>query len=695
MVRSYKKKTERAEINEDDVSKAMKAALEGNLSIRKAALMFNIKPATLQHRLEKMKARNGEERVRDHGSKYSSQQVFTAKQEKQLNEYLVKCNELHHGLTLKQMRRLAYEFAEKLRCKYPESWNGNEMAGEDWMYGFRSRNANLSLRKPEKTSIMRCVGFRRAAVEEFFNNYESAMKRYNFARHRMFNFDETGITTVLDTPKVLASKHQRQVGQVVSAERGELVTFGAFISATGNQYPPVFIFPRVHYKDHFIAGAPEGSLGLASRSGWMTADLFLIVLRHIKEHTNSSIENRILLICDNHESHVSIEAIDYCRANGIVYLSFPPHTSHKLQPLDVAVCGPFKAKLKIAFNDWHLNNPGKHLSIYDIPKLAKLAYLESFTPKNIVSGFEKTGIVPFNRLVFSNSDFSPSTVSIPHSHSDTVVVTPPQTDSATPSTVSQSQDSNVPQSADATQAPRPTTCSNTPVTPEDVRPYPTASGSRTNKRKGRQPGKSRIYTDSPEKKRLFDMRKVKEEKQAAAQQRNRNKEVKNAKMLLGIEDTKPLKRQTKRKKVEDLYSSDESETSLGQLCDSTSDDLNLSDLLGEEADTLEEDTTEEADTSDQNIVDGDYVIVRFAKKRSVVHFVGQVKGKTDDGDHLVRFMNRKPGNFFIFPEKEDNSGVEVPDMTKLPQPTATQGTARTSGRYTFNFDFDSFNIPYK
>lgn len=123
--------------------------------------------------------------------------------------------------------------------------------------------------------------------------------------------------------------------------------------------------------------------------------------------------------------------------------------------------------------------------------------------------------------------------------------------------------------------------------------------------------------------------------------------------------------------------------------------MNLSDLLGEEADTLEDDTMEEVDTSDKNIVDDDFIIGRFAKQRSVVHFVGQVKGKTDDGDHLVQFMNRKPSNFSIFPDKEYNGGVEVPDMTKLPQPTTAQGTARTSGRYTFNFDFDRFNIPYK
>lgn len=66
---------------------------------------------------------------------------------------------------------------------------------------------------------------------------------------------------------------------------------------------------------------------------------------------NSTKENPILLLCDNHKSHISIEAIDYARENWIVYLTFPPHTSHKLQPLDVTVFGPFKAKLKVAFND--------------------------------------------------------------------------------------------------------------------------------------------------------------------------------------------------------------------------------------------------------------------------------------------------------------------------------------------------------
>lgn len=379
MVRTFKRKTERTFIDEMSVSSAISDVLEGKLSIRKAADKYNLKPATLQHRIEKIKKKEVE--GVSFSSKYTSQQVFTTEQEKQLNEYIIKCSKMHHGLTLTQVRQLAYEYAKKINCTYPPSWDVNKSAGLDWIYGFRKRNSNISLRKPENTSVARSFSFNKTAVEIFFNNLEDVYTRFNFTADRIINFDETGITTVLNTPKILAEKTQRQVGQIVSSERGELVTFGGIIIGTGNSIPPVYVFPRVHYKSHFLNGASEGSLGLSSRSGWINSELFIEVLKHIQKHTNSTKERPILLICDNHESHISVEAINYSRDNGIVYLSFPPHTSHKLQPLDVGVFGPFKAKLKIAFNDWHINHPGKALTIYDIPKLSKLAFLNLLMQK--------------------------------------------------------------------------------------------------------------------------------------------------------------------------------------------------------------------------------------------------------------------------------------------------------------------------
>lgn len=125
----------------------------------------------------------------------------------------------------------------------------------------------------------------------------------------------------------------------------------------------------------------------------MTSELFIDVLKHIQRHTNCSKERPILIFLDNHESHCSLEAILFSRENGIVLLSFPPHTSHKIQPLDVAVYGPFKANCKTAFNDWMMGHPGKTISIYDIPSLAHKAYLSSFTPNNILTGFRKPGFM--------------------------------------------------------------------------------------------------------------------------------------------------------------------------------------------------------------------------------------------------------------------------------------------------------------
>lgn len=48
--------------------------------------------------------------------------------------------------------------------------------------------------------------------------------------------------------------------EIVSAERGALATFDAFLTAIGNTKLPFFIFPRVHCKTHVLLEPPEGRL---------------------------------------------------------------------------------------------------------------------------------------------------------------------------------------------------------------------------------------------------------------------------------------------------------------------------------------------------------------------------------------------------------------------------------------------------
>ena len=115
---------------------------------------------------------------------------------------------------------------------------------------------------------------------------------------------------------------------------------------------------------------------------------------HINEFTCCSRDRKILVLMDNHESHLSIAAIYKARDLGIVLLTIPPKTSHKLQPLDVSVYGPFKTGYNIAMDNWMRTNPGKNVTIYEVSSLLKEAQMVAMTPRNIMSGFCSTGNWP-------------------------------------------------------------------------------------------------------------------------------------------------------------------------------------------------------------------------------------------------------------------------------------------------------------
>lgn len=689
MPRIYVKKgTRTGEVDEDAMKSAMNEVLDKTLSIRKSAQKYGVKPTTLESRLIKFHKKAAAEKKDDiparvFSSKFTSNQVFTTEEETLLNKYITDCSKMHYGLTIVQVRKLAYEFAKTNQLNYPPSWNNNRMAGKEWLDSFRRRNANLSLRKPENTSAARSYGFNKTAVNDFFDNLEKVLKKYELTADRIYNFDESGISTVLNTPKVLAEKNQKQIGQLVSAERGELVTFGGIISASGNTIPPLFIFPRVHFKDHFLAGAPEGSLGVATKSGWINSSIFLEVLKHIQKKISCSKDNPILLLVDNHESHVTIEAVDYARENGIIYLSFPPHTTHRLQPLDVGVFGPFKAKLKIAFNDWHVSNPGKTLNIYNIPKLAKIAYFESFNCKNIASAFEKTGIWPFNKLAFSEEDFAPVQVYYSGSTAGPDV----NVQQIMPEEINLSRQDPPVRSAPASPSlptqPFDASCSSAVglITPEIIRPYPKVDKNALKKsKKGKLPGKSRIYTDTPEKNRLEEIEKAKEMKKQEQERKKRAKEMKRALHLLS--DTSKTVRLKRQKKTVETDSEDESDISLRESSCSPIEEMSEGSDIENEIPVMTENIKEES-----------FVLVKFEKKKTVLHYIGQVVTKYSPIEYKVSFLRKKENTWkFVFPNTKDEGTVDISDVVCiLPQPKSAF-TARTANIFSFGKDLAMYNV---
>lgn len=394
---------------------AVKEALEGHMSVRAVGRKYNIDHATLLRyckKYTKSSQSTATDEIEVHKNfsvGYSkSRQVFTQDEENLLEDYVKKAASLYYGLNPKEIRMLANEYAIKNNKTVPRNWKTDEKAGTDWFTSFMKRHTGLSVREPEATSVARATSFNKTNVSSFFNNLSTVLERYNFGPENIFNIDETGLTTVQRPTKVVAQKGIKQVGAIVSQERGQLVTVAVAVNAIGNCIPPVFVFPRVHYRDHFVKGGPPGCLGLAHPSGWMTEVNFLEVMKHLVKHTRCTAEKPILLTLDNHESHISISVLDFAKQNGVHMLSFPPHCSHKLQPLDRSVFGPFKRFAAIAQDAWMKNNPGRCMTIYDIPEIVAKALPLAATPSNICSGFRVSGIFPFDRQIFAENEFAPS-----------------------------------------------------------------------------------------------------------------------------------------------------------------------------------------------------------------------------------------------------------------------------------------------
>ena len=329
--------------------------------------------------------------------------VFTQAQEKLLVNYVVEASKMFCGLLPRAVRQLAfnYDITNKIKC--PSNWEENQSAGAHWFSAFMKRNQHLSLRKPESTSLARATSFNPTNVDNFFENLGSVLDKYKFNNYNFYNIDETGVTTVCRSDRIVASKGTKQVGAITSAERGILVTSGTLV-------PPMFVFPWAKFRDNFIANAPYSCVGSANPSGWMKTNDFLVFMQHFVAVTKCSKEHLVLILLDNHESHLSIALIDYCHDNGIVLLTLPANCSHKLQPLDQTVFEPFKKYVNTASDDWIKSNPGKTMCIYDIPGIVKKALPLAATPTNVQKAFQVCGICPFDREIFSADDFLTSSV---------------------------------------------------------------------------------------------------------------------------------------------------------------------------------------------------------------------------------------------------------------------------------------------
>lgn len=206
----------------------------------------------------------------------------------------------------------------------------------------------------------------------------------------------------------------------------------------------------------------------------------------------------------------------------------PPHSTHRLQPLDVAFMKPFKTFYNQEIEKWISCNAGNTIvSQYEVAELMGKAYIRAATMSNAMSGFRAAGIYPFDPSVFTEAHFieevnnsrpifdTENVPTVPQP-SETPEVDPP------PATEAQGVGEGEP-----SQSSLPSDVAET-VSPKDIRPVPKIKPPTARKRKG---GECAELTSSPYKKKLEDFYAKKNNKNSQScsgtQRQNKNNQNKN------------------------------------------------------------------------------------------------------------------------------------------------------------------------
>tara|TARA_R110002003_G_scaffold1844_5_gene23580 strand:+ start:522 stop:1697 length:1176 start_codon:yes stop_codon:yes gene_type:complete len=214
-----------------------------------------------------------------------------------------------------------------------------------------------------------------------------------------YNFDESGfMMRMISTGAVVTGSERRGRPKSVQQGNREWTTVIQGINATGWAIPPFIIFQG---ENHLPAWYKEDNLPhdwviAISENGWTTNKHGLEWLKHFDKHTKErTVGAYRLLIVDGHDSHITPAFHQYCKENKITTLCTPPHSSHKLQPLDVGCFSPLKTAYGRQAENL-MRSRINHITKIEFLPCFKAAFDAAITKNNILGGCRGAGLVPFD-----------------------------------------------------------------------------------------------------------------------------------------------------------------------------------------------------------------------------------------------------------------------------------------------------------
>ncbi|XP_066267463.1 putative uncharacterized protein DDB_G0271982 [Branchiostoma lanceolatum] len=295
------------------------------------------------------------------------------------------------------MKVLAKEIDKESSKKRGENPRfGGKTPGKRWWSGFRLRHPQISLRSPDRLDRARAAMSNPNTFSNHFAKLDELLTKHSLHQRPflVYNADETGMELDARRSRVVVPTASKRAPAIRSGGRDH-VTVMACVSAAGAVLPPMVIYDKNLPSGRFSEGGPPGAVYAHSASGFINRELFQEwFFKIFVPHCHQS--RPILLLLDQHTSHLSLNVLEAALAQDIIIYGLPPHTSQCTQPLDATVFSSLKAKWSKTLEALQAASHSFQAKKSNFARIYSSVQDDSFTPDNIKASFAKTGVLPFN-----------------------------------------------------------------------------------------------------------------------------------------------------------------------------------------------------------------------------------------------------------------------------------------------------------
>ena len=272
--------------------------------------------------------------------------VLRRDDEQKLVDYIFMIQNLGHSLTVVQLR-LKVALATQTRAT---PWSGTGLPNKGWLRRFKIRHFKIATRKSQGLHITRARALCLIIAETLYANLEELYNTFHYPPSHVWNCSKSGVQARRSGgATVLAKRGSKSVHSIEPDQREHLSVLSC-IKAVGGSISNFYILKGTYFLQDYIVGCEEGAVMGMQPNAWMTRWLFESWISHfiecLRRGPGIDLNNRHLLVLDRHNSHNMLEVMKIAMQLGLDIISLPSHTSHALQPLDLACFAPFKSAFR-------------------------------------------------------------------------------------------------------------------------------------------------------------------------------------------------------------------------------------------------------------------------------------------------------------------------------------------------------------